>query len=40
MPERLDIETLLKVPTVDPDLGFDLSLGNLPAGVGWRFNAV
>ena len=25
MPDHLDLETLLKVPHLDPDLGFDIS---------------
>jgi len=36
MPERLDIETLLKVPTVDPDLGFDLSPDGSQAAFSWN----
>jgi hypothetical protein len=38
MPDYLNLQTLLKAPNVDPDLGFDISLdgsAHLPPGSGY-----
>ncbi len=37
MPDHLDLEILLRVPRVDPDLGFDISPdGSAYLHPGWR----
>jgi hypothetical protein len=38
MPEALDLELLLRVPHVDPDLGFDISPSGSIAAFSWNLN--
>jgi hypothetical protein len=36
MPEYLDLETLLKIPLVDPDWGFDISPDSSEGAFSWN----